>query len=65
MKSFVNANQKLGETIIRQMVPKSRLWIQTFILKLMSYLHLENYSINKLRKQTSYAANCIQLKKYE
>lgn len=64
MQSFVNANQKLGETIIRQMVPKSQTLIQTVIFKLMSYLPLKAYFINKLRNQTRHAANCIQLKKY-
>lgn len=65
MQPFVNANQKLGETIIHQMVPKSQLWIQTIVFKLMAYLPIGTYFINKLRKQTRRAANCIQLKQYK
>jgi len=50
MKSFVDANQKLGEAIIEHMVPKEKVepWMGASILD-----------------QIQFAANCIQLKNYQ
>lgn len=64
MRKFVALNQKLGEIVLQQMIPKSHTWLQSLMLKMKSYFSMDNTSLEKLQNQFREAANSIRLKKY-
>jgi 2-polyprenyl-6-methoxyphenol hydroxylase-like FAD-dependent oxidoreductase len=71
MRWFVKANQRLGVTVLKDMVPKSKkqLWLQTIMLRLMLKLPgkeklLRNF-LKEMQRSVDEAANAIELKNYD
>ncbi|MBB6126189.1 FAD-dependent monooxygenase [Mucilaginibacter lappiensis] len=71
MRWFVKANQQLGVTVLKDMVPKSKkqLWLQTTMLRLMLKLPgkekiLKNF-LKEMQRSVDEAANAIELKNYD
>ncbi|MGY8712161.1 hypothetical protein RAD16_41110, partial [Bradyrhizobium sp. 18BD] len=71
MRWFVKANQRLGVTVLKDMVPKSKkqLWLQTTMLRLMLKLPgkekiLKNF-LKEMQRSVDEAANAIELKNYD
>ena len=71
MRWFVKANQQLGLTVLKDMVPKSKkqLWLQTVMLRLMLKLpgkeKLLRGFLKEMQRSVDEAANAIELKNYD
>jgi 2-polyprenyl-6-methoxyphenol hydroxylase-like FAD-dependent oxidoreductase len=71
MRWFVKANQRLGVTVLKDMVPKSKkqLWLQTAMLRLMLKLpgkeKLLRSFLKEMQRSVDEAANAIELKNYD
>ncbi|MGN8068679.1 FAD-dependent monooxygenase [Mucilaginibacter sp. 22184] len=71
MRWFVKANQRLGVTVLKDMVPKSKkqLWLQTAMLRVMLKLpgkeKLLRSFLKEMQRTVDEAANAIELKNYD
>ena len=71
MKGFINLNQQLGISVLKEMVPKSKMqvWFQNMAMRVMLHLPDKEKVFKSMVKKTqdavNRAANGIQLKSYQ
>jgi len=70
MKGFIRKNQQLGITVLKEMIPKSKmqLWFQNTILRLLAHSPWKDKvlkgMLGKIQSDVDDAANAIELKDY-
>jgi len=71
MQTFIEMNQQLGVTVLKEMVSKSKwqLWLQTIMLPLLTKLpgkeRILKAFLKELQQSVGRAANAIVLKNYK